>query len=93
MLTRTQRKVLSRTIAVASYKGGVGKTSTTANLAALFAEEGHRVLVLDLDDQADMRTMFGINGSDIDDDGADMLAAFTEGRPFQPQPSGVINTP
>lgn len=40
---------MARRIAVLNPKGGVGKTTTTVNLAAVLAAEGHRVLVLDLD--------------------------------------------
>ena len=39
-------------VAVVSHKGGSGKTTTTVNLAAVFAEMGKRVLVIDLDPQA-----------------------------------------
>jgi len=38
-------------ISVINYKGGVGKTSLTANLAAELAFRGKRVLLLDLDPQ------------------------------------------
>lgn len=45
-------------IAVINYKGGVGKTTITANLAAELAWRGYRVLVLDLDPQASMTFSF-----------------------------------
>ena len=41
-----------RTIAVASFKGGTGKTTIAANLAAGLADAGHRTLLVDLDPQA-----------------------------------------
>jgi len=49
-----------RRIAVLNQKGGVGKTTSTVNLAAALANEGHRTLVLDLDPQAHATLHLGI---------------------------------
>lgn len=45
-------------IAVMNYKGGVGKTTLTANLGAEVANRGHRVLLIDLDPQANLTFSF-----------------------------------
>jgi chromosome partitioning protein len=49
----------AKLVAVANFKGGVGKTSTTAHLAMSAALDGYRVLVLDLDSQGSMTSLFG----------------------------------
>ena len=49
----------AKIVAVANFKGGVGKTSTCAHLAMSAALDGYRVLVIDLDAQGSMTSIFG----------------------------------
>lgn len=66
-----------RTIAIHTSKGGVGKTTLTVNLAYEIARLGNKVLVVDLDDQANSSLYLGVNQAD-DLDKAETLDDFNK---------------
>lgn len=56
---------MTKIIAVAMQKGGVGKTTTTINLAAALGEMGHRVLAVDLDPQCNLTQHAGFDPDNL----------------------------
>lgn len=83
---------MSRIVAVINQKGGVGKTTTVANLAAALVRRDQRVLAIDVDHQANLTSHFGWKrSSDLECTLYDVLA---NGEPieraiYQANPSGV----
>jgi len=84
------RTALSRVIAVSNGKGGVLKTTITANIGGLLAASGSRVLLVDLDPQGNLAEDLGFTGSERDDRGAALADALQTGGRYGATPVRAI---
>lgn len=66
---------MSRIIAIANQKGGVGKTTTAINLSACLAEKGMRILTVDIDPQGNTSSGLGIDKNNIENSIYQMIIA------------------
>ena len=69
---------MSKVIAFANHKGGVAKTTSTASIGGYLAREGYRVLMVDLDGQANLTLMY----LEDDDERPTIYDAMVDGKPL-----------
>lgn len=85
MVEGVDRSALGRVVAVVNGKGGVGKTTITANVGGLLASSGYRVLLVDLDPQGNLGEELGYTGQPSDDRGRALAQALTFGGSLVPE--------
>jgi len=70
---------MSRVISISNHKGGVGKTTSVVNIGAGLAYKGRKVLLIDLDPQANLTISFGVSEAEHS-----VYDAYTNGQSLQP---------
>lgn len=79
------------TIAIANFKGGVAKTSTSVHLAQYLALKGYRVLAIDIDAQGSLTTLFGLR-PDADVKPGETLSPYLRGPLLENEPGEYTGT-
>lgn len=83
-MTQHDLSGFSRVLTVHNGKGGCYKTSIASNVSGVIAEAGHRVLLLDFDEQGNTAEDLGYADATANDQGAGMATAILSGKPARP---------
>jgi len=71
-----------KTIGIINHKGGVGKSTLTANLGACLTQRQNKTLLIDMDPQGSLTIACGINPDSIENNIADLMVKVIENKPY-----------